>query len=198
VECEKCHTKVDKIFETKTKNPMHKFMFKNLQQESCKACHKDAHKGEFGSSCKECHIETRKWKATQNFHKDFLLSGVHYSLKCNECHKDQRHLNGMSENCLMCHQKDDHHHGTLPNCKECHKQEFWEVTTFKHSLTSFPLRGSHRVLSCDQCHSNGMYQGKSGDCISCHLKDKTKSVTVNHNLAGFETCNTCHNQFVFK
>jgi hypothetical protein len=197
-DCLKCHIKSNDLFEKPPKNPMHRFMFKGLTTDNCKVCHKDVHKGEFGNSCKECHSETKKWKATQNFHKDFLLTGIHYSLKCNECHKDQRRLGGMSESCLMCHQKDDKHHGTLPNCKECHKQEFWEVTTFKHSLTSFPLRGSHRVLSCDSCHSGGMYQGKSSECISCHLKDKTKSVSVNHNVVGFENCASCHNQFVFK
>lgn len=199
-DCTKCHQATNDKFESK--NLMHKFTYKNLNSEGCKACHKDVHKGEFGNSCKDCHSETKKWKSTQNFHKDFTLTGVHYSLKCNECHRDQRRLGGMSDNCLMCHQKDDKHHGTLPNCKECHKQEFWEVTTFKHSLTSFPLRGSHRVLSCDSCHSNGMYQGKSSDCISCHLKDKTtkapQSGMYNHSVAGFESCNSCHNQFVFK
>ena len=198
VECLKCHVKTNEKFIAPPKNPMHKFTFKGLTTDNCKVCHQDVHKGEFGNNCKECHSEDKKWKATQNFHKDFLLTGIHYSLKCNECHKDQRRLGGMSESCLMCHQKDDRHHGTLPNCKECHKQEFWEVTTFKHSLTSFPLRGSHRVLSCDSCHSNGIYQGKSSECISCHLRDKFKSVTVNHNIAGFENCSACHNQFVFK
>lgn len=197
-QCLKCHARTGDFFSGPMKNPKHQFMFKGTSTDNCKSCHQDVHKGEFGSSCKECHTETKKWKSTQSFHKDFLLSGVHYSLKCNECHKDQRRLGGMSENCIMCHLKDDRHHGTLPNCKECHKQEFWEVTTFKHSLTSFPLRGSHRVLSCDSCHAGGMYQGKSSDCISCHLKDKSKSVTVNHNIDGFENCTACHNQFVFK
>ena len=104
----------------------------------------------------------------------------------------------MSESCQMCHRKDDVHSGGLPECKECHRQEFWEVTTFKHSRTSFPLRGMHRTLACNSCHSNGIYQGKSSECISCHMKDKNKSTTVNHNIAGFENCMECHNQFVFK
>jgi hypothetical protein len=197
-DCLKCHVKTNFAFEFKPYNPKHRFAFKGLTTDNCKVCHKDVHKGEFGNNCKDCHNESKKWKTSQNFHKDFLLTGVHYSLKCDECHKDQRRLGGMSESCLMCHQKDDRHHGTLPNCKECHKQEFWEVTSFKHSLTAFPLRGSHRVLGCDSCHSNGMYQGKSSECISCHMKDKSKSVTVNHNIVGFENCSSCHNQFVFK
>jgi len=198
-DCIKCHKSTGEFFEKGVKkNPIHNFKFGNIGVDNCKSCHQDVHKGEFGSSCKECHQETKKWKGTESFHKNFLLNGVHYTLKCNECHKDQRRLGGMSDNCQMCHQKDDRHHGTLPNCKECHRQEFWEVTTFKHSRTSFSLRGMHRTLSCDSCHTGGMYQGKSSECISCHLKDKLKSVTINHNIAGFENCNQCHNQFVFK
>lgn len=199
VDCNKCHKPTGVFFNTEKKErPMHKFMFDNPRTENCKTCHIDAHKGEYGSSCKECHDEKNKWKSTQKFHINFTLSGTHYTLKCNECHKDQRRLGGMSDNCQMCHQKDDRHHGTLPNCKECHRQEFWEVTTFKHSRTAFPLRGIHRTLSCDSCHKNGMYQGKSSDCISCHYADKNKSTSVSHNIAGFETCSQCHNQMSFK
>jgi hypothetical protein len=196
--CIKCHTNTDEVFIKPPKNNRHRFIFKGAAENNCKVCHKDAHKGEFGNNCRDCHSESKKWKTVQNFHKDFMLSGVHYGLKCNECHRDQRQLTGMSESCFMCHQKDDKHHGTLPNCKECHKQEFWEVTTFKHSLTAFPLRGMHRILSCNACHAGGLYQGKPNDCISCHYKDKLKSVSVNHNIAGFESCSDCHGQFVFK
>ncbi|PIP94861.1 MAG: hypothetical protein COW00_14565 [Bdellovibrio sp. CG12_big_fil_rev_8_21_14_0_65_39_13] len=197
-QCTKCHVATKYNFKYTSKKPMHRFVFRSLAANNCNTCHRDAHKGEFGKNCQECHSESSKWKKTQDFHKDFLLSGVHYTLRCDECHKDQRRLGGMSDNCILCHQKDDRHRGTLPNCKECHKQEFWEVTSFKHSLTSFPLRGSHRVLSCDQCHQNGLYQGRQSECISCHLKDKLRSTTINHNIAGFEDCASCHNQFVFK
>ncbi|HAZ14836.1 MAG: hypothetical protein A2X86_20895 [Bdellovibrionales bacterium GWA2_49_15] len=198
-ECTKCHVKTEEFFSNPPNNPIHKFIFDGMLTNNCKGCHKDVHKGDFGNSCTECHSEeTKKWKVDQKFHKDFLLTGVHYTLRCDECHKDQRRLGGIGDACLLCHQKDDKHSGRLPYCKECHKQDFWEVTTFKHSLTAFPLRGSHRVLSCDQCHRDGVYQGKSSECVSCHYKDRSKSVILNHNLAGFEDCSACHNQFIFK
>ena len=195
-DCLKCHIKTNESFKALPKNPMHRFIYEGSSPDNCTICHKDVHKGEYGNSCKGCHSESKKWKSIENFHKDFLLTGVHYTLKCNECHKDQRRLGGMSEACLMCHQKDDRHHGSLPNCRDCHKQEFWEVTTFKHSLTSFPLRGSHRVLSCDTCHSNGMYQGKSAECASCHIKDYNQA-TVHKNNVLIGTCNKCHQQFTW-
>lgn len=202
LDCIKCHVNTNEQFATKEKRVKHKFIFSNLPKDNCKTCHKDVHKGEFGNSCTDCHSDSKKWKLSSNFHQNFLLNGVHFTLKCNECHKDQRRLGGMGETCQLCHQKDDIHKGSLPNCKECHKQEFWEVTTFKHSLTSFPLKGAHRVLSCNECHSSGVYQGKSSDCMSCHLQDKInrapQSGIYNHSVAGFENCSSCHNQFIFK
>lgn len=205
IDCIKCHTKSNETFPMPPKNLKHKFDFGNTSTDNCRSCHKDPHKGEFGNTCKDCHSESKKWKLTQNFHKDFLLNGIHYTLKCNECHKEQRRLGGMSESCIMCHKKDDRHHGSLPNCKDCHKQEFWEVTTFKHSRTSFPLKGMHRTLSCDECHSSGLYQGKSGDCYSCHNGSRsdvrsppaTISTGTTHGLLLGTDCAKCHNQFAF-
>ncbi len=196
--CKKCHIKTNEFFNNPTHNPVRKFNFHGISTTECDGCHKDVHKGDFGNSCTECHSEDKKWKVVQKFHNNFLLTGVHYTLRCDECHKDQRRLGGIGDTCIMCHQKDDKHSGRLPNCKDCHKQDFWEVTTFKHSLTSFPLRGSHRALSCEECHRDGVYQGKSSECISCHFKDRSKSVALNHNIAGFEDCSVCHNQFIFK
>ena len=32
----------------------------------------------------------------------------------------------------------------------------------------FPLTGAHRTLRCSACHSDGVYNGKSALCYSCH------------------------------
>ncbi len=197
ISCKECHDPTNVKFPNSS-TYKGQFKLKVLHQNNCTACHKDVHRGEFGDNCTSCHSENKKWKSTKDFHKNFTLKGVHFTLKCTECHIDQRRLGGRSDNCQLCHLKDDPHRGMLTNCKDCHRQDVWNVTTFKHSLTNFPLRGMHRALSCDSCHSNGVYHGKSSDCISCHMKDKVRAVTPNHNLAGFESCNRCHNQFVFK
>lgn len=197
VQCLKCHTKTDSWLTEKPPVKASKFIFNDLQTSNCKSCHKDVHQGKFGSKCADCHTE-QTWKKTSDFHKNFKLSGVHYSLECAECHRDQRHLTGMSENCKMCHQKDDIHHGTLPNCGDCHRQQFWENTDFKHSLTSFPLRGIHRTLDCYACHQNGIYHGTPSRCVDCHRSDALNYAGLpNHSTLLNQSCFDCHNQFSF-
>src|SRR5262249_13339518 len=136
------------------------FIFADLAAKDCNLCHKDPHKGEFGKKCSACHTEDG-WKETANFHKDFLLEGVHNLLECSQCHVEKRVLTGTGNDCQVCHMKDDAHLGTQPGCVNCHIQQLWNATRFQHSMTAFPLRGIHRTLDCNACHQNGVYQGKS-------------------------------------
>jgi len=201
LKCSKCHTETKAWHPKRRGKRRHRksqFLFKHLELKNCATCHKDVHKGEFGANCSSCHSETRKWKGTDDFHKNFNLEGVHFTLQCAECHTENRRLGGMGDQCLLCHQKDDTHHGALPDCAQCHKQQFWEQVSFKHALSSFPLRGAHRVLDCDACHTRGVFQGTPTECISCHLQEKQSVTFPNHNVGGFETCNECHNEFSFQ
>lgn len=196
--CEKCHMPGSEFLESKPPRPARRFVFAEIAERNCAACHKDPHKGSFGPSCAECHGDDT-WKKQRDFHRGFSLSGVHYSLKCSECHQGGKRLGGMSENCLLCHQKDDVHHGGLPNCGECHRQQFWESTEFKHSMTRFPLRGIHRTLDCYSCHRGGVYQGTPDRCVDCHLQDALSAASPPHNpLLVQRNCAECHNQFTFR
>lgn len=194
VDCNKCHKTTKDVI--KFKNQLRPVVqFKPLSN-TCVECHKDQHNGSFGRQCQECHTE-KNWKSTKDFHKNFTLSGVHYMLDCAECHKDGKKLAGLSQQCLSCHQKDDVHNGTQPNCSACHTQHFWEATHFRHSLTRFPLRGSHRTLDCNECHTNGIYKGLSTTCVSCHLSD-FQANPVPH-VSGNTSCTDCHkNTFTFE
>ncbi|RME15079.1 MAG: hypothetical protein D6797_07435 [Bdellovibrio sp.] len=197
--CSKCHKAQRHVFVIYKKRKLRVIKFKPLPKV-CAECHKDPHKGEFGKECKSCHLE-RSWKYTKDFHRNFTLHGVHYTVGCAECHVDDRNLGGLSQECILCHQKDDVHSGSLPNCGECHKQSFWESTSFRHSMTNFPLRGSHRTLDCFQCHSRGIYEGVGSDCIDCHEADRQQADAVAnppHPLPAFEDCKSCHNQWMFK
>lgn len=197
VECQECHRPI-KGEKVEYKQRMHKVIrYKPLGMD-CVSCHEDVHKGRMGQTCTDCHSE-RDWKITRDFHKNFTLSGVHYTLSCTECHVDQRKLAGMSSNCLACHQRDDVHNGTLPNCADCHRQQFWENAEFKHSMSQFPLRGAHRTLDCIECHSRGIYQGTPTACVSCHLQDALAVTNPNHSgFSNLSTCTDCHkNQFSF-
>jgi hypothetical protein len=198
VKCAKCHVPTKKWLTRKPPKKAGRYLFPSLMRKDCNTCHKDPHRGSFGTKCSQCHSE-KKWKSTRDFHKDFTLSGIHYTLQCEECHVDNRRLGGMSSECLVCHQKDDVHNATLPNCSECHRQNFWESTKFDHSLTLFPLRGAHRVQECSSCHANGRYTGRPAECESCHTSDRLNVTSPDHSGASFNQCVNCHkNQFSFK
>ncbi|MBI4403816.1 MAG: hypothetical protein HY537_06635 [Deltaproteobacteria bacterium] len=196
VECGKCHVPTEKRFENAPYRRKAKFLFSDLEQKNCAACHKDPHRGDFGTQCLSCHL-LRGWKVTRDFHRNFLLSGVHYTLECVQCHKHERRLAGLSDWCVLCHQKDDAHNGTLPQCGNCHRQNLWENSQFRHSLTNFPLRGMHRTLDCMACHGRGIYKGASSQCIDCHLGDATAVSSPVHSMPQFQQCESCHNQFAF-
>ncbi len=191
VKCIECHKPIRGEFVKLKSETRQATKYKPIP-DTCITCHKDVHRGEFGAKCQECHTE-KGWKITKNFHKNFSLTGVHFSLECAECHSDNRKLSGLSQQCITCHAKDDVHSGTLPQCQECHRQQFWEVTGFKHSLTRFPLRGAHRTLDCMECHKTGTYKGLSSACFQCH----TAPSVPDHNLfPNKNSCNECHtNQF---
>ena len=59
--------------------------------------------------------------------------------------------------------------------------------------TRFPLTGAHRTVSCQSCHGNGVYPGKSTDCVSCHRSDYDQTTNPVHTAAGFPLdCASCH------
>jgi hypothetical protein len=197
VKCEECHKPTKIILGQKPTRYKSRFVWKDLPVKDCQLCHEDVHKGEMGARCSDCHIE-KGFDHTRNFHRNFTLSGVHYTLQCSECHIDNRRLGGLSEQCQICHIKDDVHNMTLPNCSDCHRQNFWEITSFKHSNSAFPLRGAHRTLTCASCHADGIYQGKPSNCIDCHRGDAAAVVFPNHSGPEFQQCSDCHNQFIFQ
>ena len=163
----------------------------------CSTCHKDPHKGSFGNKCEECH-SARGWKITKDFHKNFTLTGVHFSLNCNECHSNNRRLAGLSQNCFVCHQRDDIHNGSLPNCKDCHNQQFWENPAFRHSVSRFPLTGAHRILDCTSCHYRNTYQGTSTICGTCHMATALAVTSPPHSgFSNLNNCGQCHSTFTF-
>lgn len=40
--------------------------------------------------------------------------------------------------------------------------------SFDHDTTRFPLTGMHLRVSCERCHSGGLFAGTPTDCRSCH------------------------------
>jgi hypothetical protein len=189
--CDQCH-KSDKNNTVQDFSKVYPLVHFKPIGTQCLNCHKDPHNGHFGSSCSSCHAE-QTWKVTKDFHRNFTLTGVHFTLQCTECHGQGKMLSGLSQECMVCHKKDDVHSGTLPVCSTCHLQSMWENNKFRHSLTNFPLKGAHRTLQCQSCHANGTYQGLSSECVACHLKDALTATSPAHSPIGnFTNCTQCH------
>ena len=197
LKCVECHEPTQKTFNQSPHHKKGRYIWEELLVKNCESCHKDVHNGRFGKQCTACHTEDG-WDKTSGFHKNFQLVGVHKTLECSQCHEDRRELTGMGQDCRQCHTKDDVHRGQLTECASCHNQQFWSMQRFQHSTTAFPLRGAHRLMSCDSCHVGGVYQGKSSECVSCHREDADRVAFPNHKLPGFENCADCHNEFLFK
>lgn len=179
--------------------------------KDCASCHQldynraqppHASSGFAASACATCH-NTTGWAGNAFDHSttSFPLTGAHRSTTCLSCHSDGVY-NGKSVACITCHQADyDRAQPPHPasgfaasSCASCHTTTSFVGATFDHNATSFALTGAHRTTTCQSCHSDGVYNGKSGACITCHQTDYTAAVPT-HSPTGFPSsaCASCHN-----
>jgi hypothetical protein len=68
------------------------------------------------------------------------------------------------------------------------------MTSFDHFRTSFPLTGAHERVSCETCHTGGVFEGTPSRCAICHdgsglRSDGGKSVT---HIRSTNECGDCH------
>ncbi|MGB5338996.1 MAG: cytochrome c3 family protein, partial [Gammaproteobacteria bacterium] len=123
----------------------------------CHDCHgeQDPHAGNLGEQCGDCHT-AKAWKDTGFDHKktDFPLLGKHQEVSCTACHLDTQYEN-TPQDCNSCHYLNDSHNGRNGDqCQDCHNSKRWDQTDFDHQKqTEFALRGKHRDISCESCHS---------------------------------------------
>ncbi|HET9571990.1 MAG TPA: hypothetical protein VFP20_11350 [Bacteroidales bacterium] len=181
-------------------------------QTDCASCHKDVHQETVGRDCDRCH-NTTSWMVgkIREIHRltRFPLEGGHAGVDCNQCHKSGSRLrfDPISTECESCHLKDynattnpAHAVAQFPtDCKMCHDETDWKNASFDHnSTTSFPLRGGHLGLNCNQCHSQG-FAGTATACVACHQKDFNTTINPSHSAAGFSAdCQTCHTETSWK
>jgi hypothetical protein len=156
------------------------------------------HKGQYGTVCEQCHT-TRTFEDIRPLHDvgDFSLQGMHDSIACNRCHKDNRPLQGSGNLCINCHRQDDIHSNSLsPRCGECHTQWSFAPARFDHSRVGCNLTGLHRTIACFDCHSNGNFAAITAECVGCHRDDATRRAAVSPVIhAAVTTCTGpgCHN-----
>jgi hypothetical protein len=157
----------------------------------------------FQIDCAQCHT-SKTWsvdKSTILFDHDsttYKLIGQHKFVNCRSCHKSLEFKVIQSE-CKDCHA--DVHNKTVGNeCSRCHTPNTWSVENILeiHQQTRFPLIGTHRLVSCSDCHkssSNLKYDISGIECINCHQNDFQNTTSPNHIQGGFSTnCLECHNE----
>lgn len=178
IACQSCHKPDKKFRETKS---------------TCIACHKDddAHDGKLGKECNSCHNETSWNKISFDHDKtDFPLKGKHKKALCISCHPGSHHKDTPKQ-CYACHALDDAHNGRYgKKCATCHNASDWNKAWFDHNKkTKFPLKGKHKKVLCDSCHTGNanIYKKKpEKTCFACHSSDDT------HKGKNGKKCQSCH------
>lgn len=165
--------------------------------DSCQTCHSEmdvafaqAHLLSFGSDCIACHDGVDRFDDFNHNAYPFKLEGGHANVACTECHLDARSIADMQsapQSCYSCHYQDDEHNGDYgQECENCHNPSNWEDAQFDHSRTNFQLNGGHAGVDCEQCHTNGSFNGLSTQCASCHADPAF------HAGAFGTDCESCH------
>lgn len=177
----------------------------------CWGCHQADYQGvktpdhvaaNYPHECQTCH-STVSWDGAKFNHDatGFALTSAHRTAACVQCHVNNRYA-GTPRDCASCHTTE--YNAATPNhlssgfaasaCASCHNTTAWAGAIFDHNTTQFPLTGAHVGASCNSCHSDGVYNGKSTACFSCH-SSQYASASPPHTPTSFPTsqCGTCHN-----
>ena len=187
----------------------------NITTTACVSCHLTDYNGatnpnhvtsNFPQTCEQCQ-RTSSWLGATFDHSitGFPLTGLHTvpPRLCTDCHVNNNYKITTTA-CVSCHLT-DYNGATNPNhvtagfpqtCEQCHSTSSWLGATFDHSLTGFPLTGSHLVppRQCTDCHVNNNYKLTNTSCISCHQTDYNNAKSpIDHIAVGFPTtCELCH------
>ncbi len=183
---------------------------------ACTACHADEHRGQEGSDCKRCHVET-SWKPARSFdhsRTSYPLLGKHAHVACQKCHarvQDPaphpglgptfvRYVPVAHSDCIDCH-KDPHQGRFAGLCSECHTPQDWKRVSGNarerafHEKTRYPLRGAHRTVACDACHTpaqgtRSKFKGiPFAACTDCHIDSHVGQLG---RTAQAIACDRCH------
>jgi hypothetical protein len=180
----------------------------------CAQCHESPGQSHYGTACQDCHTPDGFELASGGERQHpVALEGKHALLDCASCHASDQ---SPSTECATCHIPPQAHPAGA--CGNCHTPAAWAQTAFDHSLSAFPLLGSHQSTACDDCHTGNAYDGTpqecyachqqndvhggqlGRDCVQCHSLDGWQGATLGHNLTAFPlagahlraTCAQCH------
>lgn len=155
--------------------------------------------------CQACHTAAgwRPAKSPMEFdhdeQTDFPLRDSHRESDCATCHLELLFSEPQlaASDCAACHV--DVHLGNLsPDCQACHRETSFDDLDGPglHTMTAFPLTGSHLQVTCETCHTDdrgGAFTTLNSDCFACHEENYRLAGVVDHVTAGFPTdCRQCH------
>lgn len=160
--------------------------------------------GDFEGDCEQCHAD-ENWTPTvitgefrRSIHP-FPLRQAHDLPDCRACHGNLDFTTA-DPDCVNCHM--DPHRGEMGiDCSRCHvPRNFVDRSRMQraHMETRFPLRGTHRALDCEDCHSivsPGALQfvNTPVECQACHQALYEATSDPDHTALGFPTaCDECH------
>jgi hypothetical protein len=157
-----------------------------LKPQPCRACHTE-HKG------RGAKIAPLDELAFDHRQTDFALRGAHAdpAVTCRSCHLPGKKFREAPGRCIDCHRKEDKHKGRFgEKCEACHGERDWKTIHFNHdTATRYPLRGRHRGLKCESCHTGHLYRDKlQTSCVACHRKDEPHKGTLG------TSCGDCHTE----
>ncbi len=166
--------------------------YKDRIPKDCHGCHAadDSHATRFGEHCDDCH-DNLKWQPVEYDHAvaaHFPLQGAHAKIGCHACHTAAVAGQKLAKDCSGCHRAQDPHAGELKGgCGNCHGEVSWsDDLRFDHDLTSYPLLGMHRLVSCSQCHATLAFKKGADTCGECHSREDVHQGGLGHK------CETCH------
>lgn len=211
--CTKCHVLGDKVSNDKCLD-CHKELKSRIDQgkgfhvssevkgKDCFSCHSEHH----GRNFEIVRFDQQKFNHQNT---GYPLTGAHREKECSACHRDENIASaelrqksytylGLRTNCNACH-KDVHQNTLSTDCASCHNTDaFKPAPLFDHGKSTFPLKGKHTTVDCNQCHKvtfvNGaMFQRfkdvSHNTCASCH--------TDPHQGAFGTQCKDCHTEETF-
>ena len=142
------------------------FQFADTPKD-CQGCHAADLPHEPLGECSQCH-STTGWDQTKvfqhNVNTTFALTGRHLQTDCAGCHEAGAAFDEAPSDCAGCHRAAALPvHGDLAqvgDCSSCHATSGFEVSTFDHGASGFPLRGKHQALACFECHADFVADGE--------------------------------------
>jgi hypothetical protein len=195
VRCLQCHEQI--MTELADPKTLHGELVKDAAKVNCLDCHTEHHGPEASLSRLDIHDfphEVTGFALTA--HRK--MNKVEF--QCKDCHQDFTRVKNPV--CSDCHTLLDrramasHEAAFGVECRNCHDGIDTYGAAFNHSAQTFPIKGKHAQIQCEDCHLNQdtleAVRATPMDCASCHLKDDA------HDGGLGTDCASCHTSDAWK